>query len=244
MQVIFDKELFDEIPGLCVGIIALRAADNRGVNQEADAFRSRCCTEANLLLKINPHMADPEIDRYARVMEKLSMKGVQTALMDVFADYREGLEAGQEPDGKNPEVLSQPKKADLEELTGSDILERRNPISDMIRGAMLKFHVEIHAYDMGDRTRPLCVRKKDGRWNVYLGEEPATEDWLGSGEQAGKVTADSENILVLITGFAPNRKKVASARNELARRMKSAFDRTAEVGWLEGDTHEFTADIG
>lgn len=124
MQVIFDKELFDEIPGLCVGIIALRAADNRGVNQEADAFRSRCCTEANLLLKINPHMADPEIDRYARVMEKLSMKGVQTALMDVFADYREGLEAGQEPDGKNPEVLSQPKKADLEELTGSDILER------------------------------------------------------------------------------------------------------------------------
>lgn len=244
MQVIFDKELFDKIPGLCVGIIALRAADNRGVNQEADAFRSRCCTEANLLLKINPHIADPEIDRYARVMEKLSMKGVQTALMDVFADYREGLEAGQESDGDNPEVLSLPKKADLEELTGSDILERHNPISDMIRGAMLKFHVEIHAYDMGDRTRPLCVRKKEGRWNVYLGEEPATEDWLGSGEQAGKVTADSENILVLITGFAPNRKKVASARNELARRMKSAFDRTAEVGWLEGDTHEFTADIG
>lgn len=244
MQVIFDKALFEEIPGLCVGIVALRAADNRAVNQEAEAFRSRCCTEANLLLKINPHMADPEIERYARVMEKLSMKGVQTALMDVFADYQEGLGAEEAPAEENPELLSLPKKADLEELTGSGILERINPISDMIRGAMLKFHVEIHAYDMGDRTRPLTVKPQDGRWNVYLGDEIATEDWLGSGEKAGRISAGSENILVLITGFGPNRKKVASARNELARRMKSAFDRTAEVGWLEGETHEFTADIG
>ena len=47
MKVTADDRLFEEIPGLCIGIIALRAADNRGLNREAELFRRRCCTEAN-----------------------------------------------------------------------------------------------------------------------------------------------------------------------------------------------------
>lgn len=54
MKVTADDRLFEEIPGLCIGIIALRAADNRGLNREAELFRRRCCTEANLLLKNEP----------------------------------------------------------------------------------------------------------------------------------------------------------------------------------------------
>ena len=50
MKVTADDRLFEEIPGLCIGIIALRAADNRGLNREAERFHRRCCTEANLLL--------------------------------------------------------------------------------------------------------------------------------------------------------------------------------------------------
>ena len=53
MKISVTPSLFDRIPGLCIGVVAVRAADNAAVNMEAEAFRRRCCTEANLLLKMN-----------------------------------------------------------------------------------------------------------------------------------------------------------------------------------------------
>ena len=114
---------------------------------------------------------------------------------------------------------------------------------DIVRGGMLKFHVEIHAYDMGNRKTPLEIRETGRAFSVNLGDKVCTADWLCRDEEAGAVTEDTENILVLITGMKGNRRKVAAARNELARRMKSAFDRAVEVGWLEGKETEFTTEI-
>lgn len=245
MKVIYDDTLFDTIPGLCVGILAIRAVDNRGVNLEAEAFRRRCCTEANLLLKMNPAMADGEIKRYDDALAHLHMKGT-TAISSLFKEYKKELGIEEEEEAKaedDYEILSQPKAASLDELAGSDVLPRMNPVMDMVRGGMLKFHVDIHAFDMGDRKAPLTIHQKDGEWVVSLGDETAVRHWYCEDGTAGKVDENSENILILITGFAPNRKKVAAARNELARRMKSAFDRSVEVGWLEDGTHEFTASI-
>lgn len=246
MQVTYDDSLFDTIPGLCVGILAIRAVDNRGVNLEAEAFRRRCCTEANLLLKMNPAMADGEIDRYKKALAHVGIEGVQPALERVFKEYKKDLGIVKEEEAKagdDFEILSQPKAANLDELAGSDVLPRVNPIMDMVRGGMLKFHVDIHAFDMGDRTKPLLIEKKNGEWQATLGGKTAIHHWYCEDGEAGKVTEDSENILILITGFAPSWKKVAAARNELARRMKSAFDRSVEVGWLEGPEHSFTASI-
>ena len=141
------------------------------------------------------------------------------------------------------ELLPQPKKATLDELAGSDALPRVSPIMDIVRGGMLKFHVEIHAYDMGNRKTPLEIRETGRAFSVNLGDKVCTADWLCRDEEAGAVTEDTENILVLITGMKGNRRKVAAARNELARRMKSAFDRAVEVGWLEGKETEFTTEI-
>lgn len=206
MKIRVAPSLFDRIPGLCIGIVAVCAADNAAANMEAEAFRRRCCTEANLLLKMDPALAEKELE-----------------------DYRE--------------ILLQPKKATLDELAGSDALPPVNPIMDIIRGGMLKFHVEIHAYDMGNRKTPLEIQKAGRTFSVNLGDKVCTADWLCRDEEAGAVTEDTENILVLITGMKGNRRKVAAARNELARRMKSAFDRAVEVGWLEGKETEFTTEI-
>ncbi len=122
------------------------------------------------------------------------------------------------------------------------MLARENPISDIIRSAMLKFHVDIHGYDMKDRKTPLTITKTADDVLVSLGDTVLTRGWL-SEETSENITKDTEDVLILITGFAPNRKKVAAARNELARRIKSAFDRAVEVGWLEGDEVEFETDI-
>ena len=42
MKISVVPSLFDRIPGLCIGIVAVRAADNAAANMEAEAFR-RCC---------------------------------------------------------------------------------------------------------------------------------------------------------------------------------------------------------
>ena len=231
MKISVVPSLFDWIPGLCIGIVAVRAADNAAANMEAEAFRRRCCTEANLLLKMDPALAEKELEDY-------------TAVEKVFAEYRKllGVSAA-EGVPEDPEILLQPKKATLDELAGSDALPPVNPIMDIIRGGMLKFHVEIHAYDMGNRKTPLEIQEAGRTFSVNLGDKVCTADWLCRDEEAGAVTEDTENILVLITGMKGNRRKVAAARNELARRMKSAFDRAVEVGWLEGKETEFTTEI-
>ena len=129
MKVIYDDALFDTIPGLCVGILAIRAVDNRGVNLEAEAFRRRCCTEANLLLKMNPAMADGEIKRYDDALAHLHMKGT-TAISSLFKEYKKELGIEEEEEAKagdDYEILSQPKAASLDELAGSDVLPRMNP---------------------------------------------------------------------------------------------------------------------
>ena len=246
MNITIDDSLFDTIPGLCVGIVALRAADNRGINMEAEAFRRRCCTETNLLLKMNPAMADAEIRRYRDAMEHLGQSGHMTALEKTFKEYKKDLGLSEEEEkaqSKDMEILSLPKKASLDELAGSDVLPRMNPILDMVRSGMLKFHVDIHAYDMGDRQTPLVISKKGESIQVTLGDGPCTDHWLAEDGTAGQITESTEDVLILITGFAPNRKKVSAARNELARRLKSAFDRAVEVGWIETSPHEFTTDI-
>ena len=244
MKIRVAPSLFDRIPGLCIGIVAVRAADNAAANMEAEAFRRRCCTEANLLLKMNPALAEKELEDYREILSASGVKEGRTALEKVFAEYKELLGIFIVEDApEDMELLPQPKKATLDELAGSDALPRVSPIMDIVRGGMLKFHVEIHAYDMGNRKTPLEIRETGRAFSVNLGDKVCTADWLCRDEEAGAVTEDTENILVLITGMKGNRRKVAAARNELARRMKSAFDRAVEVGWLEGKETEFTTEI-
>lgn len=244
MKISVAPSLFDRIPGLCIGIVAVRAADNAAANMEAEAFRRRCCTEANLLLKMDPALAEKELEDYREILSASGVKEGRTALEKVFAEYKELLGIFIVEDApEDMELLPQPKKATLDELAGSDALPRVSPIMDIVRGGMLKFHVEIHAYDMGNRKTPLEIREAGRTFSVNLGDKVCTADWLCRDEEAGAVTEDTENILILITGMKGNRRKVAAARNELARRMKSAFDRAVEVGWLEGKETEFTTEI-
>lgn len=244
MKIRVAPSLFDRIPRLCIGIVAVRAADNAAANMEAEAFRRRCCTEANLLLKMNPALAEKELEDYREILSASGVKEGRTALEKVFAEYKELLGIFIVEDApEDMELFPQPKKATLDELAGSDALPRVSPIMDIVRGGMLKFHVEIHAYDMGNRKTPLEIRETGRAFSVNLGDKVCTDDWLCHDEEAGAVTEDTENILVLITGMKGNRRKVAAARNELARRMKSAFDRAVEVGWLEGKETEFTTEI-
>ena len=74
MKISVVPSLFDRIPGLCIGIVAVRAADNAAANMEAEAFRRRCCTEANLLLKMDPALAEKELEDYREILSAAGVK--------------------------------------------------------------------------------------------------------------------------------------------------------------------------
>lgn len=241
MKVAVTKTLFKKNPGLCIGVIAVRAVNNEKDNKEAEAFRRRCCTEANLLFKLNPKLGEKDRDLYTKHLKELGITE-KTALDLIFEEYKNqlGITASEEKETADTSAVG--RTATLDELAGSDVLERVNPVTDIVRAGMLKFHVNIHAYDLGDRKAPLEIGDEEGYPVTWKGEI-CTQPWLSGNGNAAKITGESENILVLITGFADNRKRVAAARNELARRMKSAFDRAVEVGWLEGKETEFETEI-
>lgn len=241
MKVSVTKTLFEKIPGLCIGVIAVRAVNNEKDNKEAEAFRRRCCTEANLLFKLNPKLGEKDRDLYTKHLKELGITE-KTALDLIFEEYKNqlGITASEEKETADTSAVG--RTATLDELAGSDVLGRVNPVTDIVRAGMLKFHVNIHAYDLGDRKAPLEIGGEEGYPVTWKGEI-CTQPWLSGKGNVAKITGESENILVLVTGFADNRKRVAAARNELARRMKSAFDRAVEVGWLEGKETEFETEI-
>lgn len=80
MKISVAPSLFDRIPGLCIGIVAVRAADNAAANMEAEAFRRRCCTEANLLLKMDPALAEKELEDYREILSAAGVKEGRTAV--------------------------------------------------------------------------------------------------------------------------------------------------------------------
>ena len=86
MKISVAPSLFDRIPGLCIGIVAVRAADNAAANMEAEAFRRRCCTEANLLLKMDPALAEKELEDYREILSAAGVKEGRTAVEKVFAE--------------------------------------------------------------------------------------------------------------------------------------------------------------
>ena len=94
MKISVVPSLFDRIPGLCIGIVAVRAADNAAANMEAEAFRRRCCTEANLLLKMDPALAEKELEDYREILSAAGVKEGRTAVEKVFAEYRKLLGGG------------------------------------------------------------------------------------------------------------------------------------------------------
>lgn len=60
---------------------------------------------------------------------------------------------------------------------------------------------------------------------------------------AGAVVPETRNVLVVLPCFGATRRKAMSVRNELARRMKDSFGRTAETAWLDSRTTEFVSEI-
>lgn len=257
MKFTIDPIIFELFPDFNAGLVAMKGIDNLVQDRDIEAFLRHASLEAGLLMKLKPLASDHGVRSYRDVLEKLGAEGV-TAMERVIRELGEHIAAEQQA-----ALAGQAEKrgpGSVTGLIGDTALPRINPVRDLARGAELQFRLPVFAFDMGDESEPLMLRraKKGDAFTDGNGAEQAPEAEeilfaMGSGVSvrhffceegtAGAVVPETRNVLVVLPCFGATRRKAMSVRNELARRMKDSFGRTAETAWLDSSTTEFVSEI-
>lgn len=235
MKITIADEIMEKMPGLCVGIIAVKGVHNQGLNGEIEAFRRRSCTEVNLRLKIEKNLAEKERAFYRKWGGLWDLPPADTVLDKACEEYMTALK-----EKSSVSAGTGPMAATLDELMGSDVLPVVNPLWDLVRSGMIRFRVPIEIVEMTEDKEELQLAVK-GHPMIMRGEAVVADPWMTPEKEA--ISEDARWAFLLITGTAFNRKTVAAARNELARRIKSAFSCDVESGWLEGAVRSFATEI-
>lgn len=235
MKITVADEIFRKINDICIGIIAAKGINNHGCNKEVEAFRRRCSTEVNLFLKMQKDIAVKERTFYQLLGKKLGIEARHNSLDLVCREYKDALAQY----GIKSEA-NELNRVSLDELMASDVLPSKNSLLDLVRSGMLKFHVPIDIYDAKDKNEEFCIVYEKYPI-VKRGTEMIAVPWCIDSET--EIIEETKNVWIVIVGTSDNRKVVAATRNELARRIKSAFNCDVETGWLEGSVTVFDTSI-
>lgn len=211
--------LFDKEPDLAFALAYMKWLDNSEPSAETDLFLERSLLEASLRQK-TAAAKDHPLSLYDSLLHDFSI------------------------------APSYPAKAILDTVAAGKKPEKRTAVEDMMTAITVKYNVPVIAFDIQSG-------KKEVTLTLAAGGEPftavdGTEEALPAGEpiftwkgkavmrrffaepgRTGAVTDESENVLFLIPGAASqNERLILSARNELARRIKSAFDCNGETAYV------------
>lgn len=250
MTVTVAPEIFAGFPDLEIGLVFVRGLDNLGTDREIEAYFRHVLLEAGLLLKLKPIEKDPSI---LLLREKLSAMGAAEAVSSVEAlllEFAAGIEREKEAD----ETFAPGKTVGL---IGLSALSRETPVMDLVRAASLESRLPVLAF-AADRQEELALREaQDGdKFPAETGNEtvpPGEPVWafpetisvrhlFGLQGTAGRVTAETRNLVLAVPCFAASRRRAMSVRNELARRLLDSFGRDTETGWLSADAPAFVSE--
>lgn len=257
MKFTIDPIIFEQFPDFSAGLVAMKGIDNLVADRDIEAFLRHASLEAGLLLKLRPLASDHGVRVYRDALAKGGMDGVP-AMERVIRELGEHIAAEQQAALAGENAARGP--GSVTGLIGDTALPRINPVRDLARGAELQFRLPVFAFDMGDESEALILRRTEagdrfldadgaeqplgGAELVFaLGHEISVRRFFCDEGKLGAVVPETRNILMVIPCFAATRRKAMSVRNELARRMKDSFGRTAETAWLDRDTAEFVSEI-
>lgn len=259
MKLTIDPTIFEVFPDLNVGVVAIKGLDNLTADRDIEAFLRHASLEAGLLLSLKPLASDHGVRAYRAALAKLGGAGEDCvpAMEAVLRELGEGI--AEEKAAALSGKAEQKAPGSVSGLVGDTALRRFDPVTDLVRGAEIQFRLPVFAFDVGREETPLALRRAE-EGDVFTGEggpsapeageiiwafgkEAAVRHFFCEAGEAGRVTGETRNVLVVLPCFAVTRRKAMSVRNELARRMKDSFGRAAESAWLDKDTPEFISEI-
>lgn len=225
-----EKEVFDQLPDVCFGVVVAKNINN-----------NQAYPEINKLLMENIQIAAQHFD------------GKKVKQDERILPYREAFRTI----GINPNKYLCSIEALFTRIAKGKSLPSINPIVDLGNAISLKYTLPLGAHDIDKGSEDICIRfskegdtflpfgkeqeeKPDIGEVIYaVGNEVRTRRWTWRQSEHGKITNNSKNIFFPIDGFLNfNKTQIIEARDELSDLLKEYFKCETIIGFVDKEHPE------
>lgn len=225
-----EKEIFDQLPNACFGVVVAKNLDNGRSYQEIDQLLNKSIQIASKRFEGKKVKQEPAILPYREAFRTL---------------------------GINPNKYLCSIEALFTRIAKGKGMPHINPIVDLGNAISLKYTLPMGAHDLGSTHEDICIRlSKEGdtflpfggekeespdiNEVIYVtGHEVRTRRWTWRQSEHGKIIADTHDVFFPIDGFSDyNKDHVIAARDELDTLLKQYFNCKTIIGFVDKDHPE------
>lgn len=225
------EEVFEKLPTLCVGLVAVKGLDNHAELPQVAALLQAAIAEQELYFEGKKVKEDASIVPYREAFRKL---------------------------GSNPNKYLCSIEALLTRIAKKKGFPSINPIVDLGNAISIAYRLPIGAHDLGTIPDGLEVRlakegdvflpfgetqteAPDAGETVYAaGNEVRTRRWTWRQSEQGKITPDTTDVLFPIDGFTDlNEAAIRQAMERFATLLAEIFHAECTLGFVDATQNTF-----
>ena len=227
MRFVVKKEIFEELPSACFGVVMAKGIDNNNAYPEIEQFLDESIQAAMQRFEGRKVKEDPDILPYREAFRALNI---------------------------NPNKYFCSIEALFTRIVKVKGVPHINPVEDLGNAISLKYTLPMGAHDLGKSSEDICIRlaRPDDTFLAFGGEKDETPDldevvyaigqqvrtrrWTWRQSENGKITSASTDIFFPIDGFTDfNRERVLAAQDELQMRIARIWGCKTIVGLVDSE---------
>ena len=231
MKFIIQKEIFDKLDNLYVGVVVAKGIDNSKAYPKIDKLLTESISLAESRFLDKRVKEEPSIIPYREAFEKI---------------------------GINPNKYQCSVEAMFTRISKGKQLPHINPLVDLNNGISLKYTLPMGTHDLsksdldiemryareGDIFKPMGsdeIETPDKDEVIYaVGNNVRTRRWTWRQSEEGKIDDKTSYVFFPIDGFKGiNDEAVMAATKELAEVLKENFNCEIVTGYVDKDNPEF-----
>ena len=235
MKFIVQKEVFDKLDDLYIGVVIAKGVDNSKEYKNIDK------------------MLDESIAKAKEEFEEVKAKEDPRVI-----PYREGFQKV----GINPNKFQCSVEAMVNSISKGRDVPHINPLVNLNNAISIKYTLPMGTHNLGlsnsnielryaveeDTFEPMGsdeVEKLDDNELVYVVDNQVrTRRWAWRQSKQGMIDKDTNYVFFPIDGFVGfNDDKVREAMNELETKLKEIFNCETKTGFVDKDNNELDLDL-
>jgi DNA/RNA-binding domain of Phe-tRNA-synthetase-like protein len=235
MKFVIEKEIFDKLPDLFVGIVVAKGVDNSCVNPQISSLLAESVASS-----------------------KHRFEHVNVKEVDEILPYREAFRVL----GMNPNKYQCSVEAMFTRIAKGKELSNINPLVDLNNALSIKHVIPMGTHDLGCSSEDIVMRysMKDDTFLPFGSEEEEivlpgevvyavdnqvrTRRWTWRQSEHGKITSDTSYVFFPIDGFIGfNNSKVEQVICNLSDVLKREFHCQVKTGIVDKHSPEFDLTI-
>jgi DNA/RNA-binding domain of Phe-tRNA-synthetase-like protein len=225
MNFTVEKEIFDALPAMCVGVVVAKGINNRGAYPEIDALLDRAISQAEERFAGKKVKEEPEITPYRAAFQSLGM---------------------------NPNKYMCSIEALFTRIAKGKGMPHINPLVDLNNAVSLMNTLPMGTHDLslsvdditiryarpGDSFLPFGAEQEEapdaGEVVYAVGNQVRTRRWTWRQSEHGKIDGDSSYVFFPIDGFVGiNDDRVKAAAEQLEALLQKVFGCRTVKGFVD-----------